>query len=154
MGTSRTVDELIGKLKQINRELNKTPYEIVEEASLHVKKQTLALAPKRLSGVGKRGARLNVRYNISRFEGISKSKVFAVGPWQLIERDTRAHRIPRERTRGRQRYAVIPNVGVRAYANHPGTKGKHPWDRGIDAAVPKVRRLLSDEAIEALRRVF
>lgn len=87
----------------------------------------------KLRGVGKKGAKVGVRYDILG----DKALVRATGPFQLIERDTKAHRIPKVRgARARKRVVVIPGVGVRAWANHPGTKGKHLWAKGVVAAVP------------------
>ena len=92
----------------------------------------------RLSGVGKRGAKVGARFDI---KGRDRVELKATGPLHLIERPTRAHRIPRQRKRGRRRYAVIPGVGVRAYANHPGTRAKRTWTR----AVPKAQDAATDE---------
>lgn len=87
----------------------------------------------KLRGVGKKGAKVGVRYDLAGKTAL----VRATGPFQLIENATKAHRIPRTRgTRARKRYVVIPGVGVRAWANHPGTKGKHPWAKGVAAAIP------------------
>lgn len=91
----------------------------------------------KLRGVGKKGAKVGVRYDILG----DKALVRATGPFQLIERDTKAHRIPKVRgARARKRIVVIPGVGVRAWANHPGTKGKHPWAKGVAAAIPIQRK--------------
>lgn len=87
----------------------------------------------RLSGVGAKGAKLGVKYTV-----LGDSAVIqATGPAHLIERSTKAHRIgPRKRRRG----IVIPGVGVRAYAHHPGTAGKATWAKGRLAAWPKIRK--------------
>lgn len=87
----------------------------------------------KLRGVGKRGAKVGVRYDVLG----DKALVRATGPFHLLERDTKAHQIPKVRgARARKRVVVIPGVGVRAWANHPGTKGKHPWAKGVAAAIP------------------
>ena len=96
----------------------------------------------RLTNVGKRGARVGVRYNLYPHS----AKVFAYGPAHLVENDVRPHRIPRQTIgRGRRKRAntkpiFIPGVGVRAYAMHPGTRGKHPWATGVRIGVPKAQR--------------
>lgn len=164
MGTSRSAAELASKLGKLSAEYKTVPYEVVSGASLLVKKNVLARAPARLSGVGKRGARLSAGYNIDRFDGVAKSIVFARGPWQLIERNTRAGVRQARGGRGRQKKFVVPGYGynnakgwgpggVRLAINHPGTKGKHPWEKGVQASVPFISKLLSKEAVEALRRV-
>lgn len=105
----------------------------------------------KLRGVGKRGAKIGVRYTIT----ASKALVRATGPFQLIERDTKAHRIPRERgRRAKKRYAVIPGVGVRAWAQSPGTKGKHPWEKGVVAAIPIQHKAQQIALGQSLGKVF
>jgi hypothetical protein len=91
----------------------------------------------KLRGVGKKGAKIGVRYDLVGETAL----VRATGPFHLIERDTKAHREPKVRgSRARKRLLVIPGVGVRASANHPGTKGKHPWAKGVLVAVPIAER--------------
>lgn len=87
----------------------------------------------KLRGVGKKGQKIGVRYDL-----IGKTAlVRATGPFHLIERDTKAHRTPKVRgSRARHRLIVIPGIGVRAFANVKGTKGKHPWEKGVLVAVP------------------
>lgn len=155
MGSSRSGRELGRKLDRVAEDLEDLPLAAVKDGSQIVKASVLRYAPARLSGVGRRGARLNARYNVGNYGGEAKSRVFAVGPWQLVENDTRAHQVPKQRGgRARRRYAVIPGVGVRAYAKHPGTRGKRPWARGVEAALPKVRNLLSTRGGALLRRIF
>lgn len=155
MGTSRSPGELSGKLTRLAAEYQDLPYSTVQEASLTTKKIIKGIAPARLRGVGKRGAKLDVAYNIIGKGEESASLIFARGPWQLIERDTSPHRIPKERgARARKRYVVIPGYGVRASANHPGTHGKHPWAKGVDVAKPVVGLLFRSKASLAIRRIF
>ena len=101
-------------------------------------------APRGRVNVGKRGARVGVRYDL-RSDDIAVVRM--TGPAHLIERDTKEHRIPREfrgRGRGRARNKkriVIPGVGVRMSAEHPGTKGKFPFAKGVEAAKPEVAKV-------------
>jgi len=92
----------------------------------------------RMSGVGKRGQKVGARFDISG----DKAAISATGPLHLIERRTKPHRIPRQRktSRAKKRYAVIPGVGVRAYAKHPGTRAQHTWTR----AAPKAQKAATD----------
>lgn len=154
MGTSRSPEALARKFGQLAAELDDLPKTVVGEASLDVKKAVLRRAPARLSGVGKNGAKLGVRYNVGTFDGQAKSLVYATGPFHLIERDTKKHRIPRERRSKKRRLLSIPGIGVRAWANHPGTRGKHPWAKGVDDAMPGVKELLDNETLQILRRIF
>lgn len=115
------------------------PRTTLETAAKEIKRSVegqLVLAGVRsgkLRGVGKRGARVGVRYDF----GNRRQSVLvrATGPFQLLERNTKPHRIPKERGgRARKRLVVIPGVGPRASANHPGTHGKHPWAKGTALA--------------------
>lgn len=116
----------------------------------------------RLSGVGKRGAKLGVGYDI---KGTNNPTALlqARGPWQLVERDVQPHivgakslgtraSIRKRAGGGRGAFAGLkPRAGAkalafgglyRATARHPGTRGKQPWQRGIDAGYdPALRRL-------------
>ena len=117
----------------------------------------------RLRGVGKRGAKVGVSYAITGKTAL----VRATGPFHLIERNTKPHRIGQQKSESglplvdasgqdvRRRLVVIPGVGVRAWANHPGTKGKHPWDKGVIAAVPVAEKagalVLGQSIVKAYR---
>lgn len=135
-----TLPTFLRKTAKMSVELSKLEHRTVEVAALAVKASVTAQMAAagvnggRLRGVGKRGAKIGVRYDITD----KKALVRATGPFHLIERDTKAHRIPRERktTRAKKRTVNIPGVGLRAYAEHPGTSGKHPWKKGVVAAMP------------------
>ncbi len=143
------------------------PEEVVGAGAKLVKRSVLALAPERLSGVGKNGAKLGAGYNVLSSEGVARALVHATGPWQLIERDTKAHQIPKQRQSasfvGVYGHAVIPGGavggvhgagGVRTRVKHPGTKGKHPWAKGVDAAVPLIPQAQSAAVTASLSAIF
>jgi hypothetical protein len=154
MGTSHSWAELDAKLNALARDVADMPKGQVGRAALATKKSVQAFMPDRLRGVGKRGAKLTVRYTEAGSGDSSSALVFVTGPAQLIENDTRAHRIPKDRARGRRRVIVIPGIGVRAFANHPGTKGKHPWAKGVTAAQPLISREFDAAGALLLRRHF
>lgn len=95
--------------------------------------------------MGKRGKPVKIgagyRLDQVRNEGI----VFARGPLQLVEGDTRAHREPKALAaagtarRARQLRAgfqarknlKIPGIGFRRSVKHPGTRGKHPFMNAV-----------------------
>lgn len=107
----------------------------------------------RMSGVGRNGAKVGARYDVAKGTGADVSgKVSKTGPVHLLANPTKAHAIPRQRARGRRRVLAIPGIGVRASANHPGTKGKDTWGRGRRAAEPKVAREVSNRTTNILRR--
>lgn len=99
--------------------------------------------------------------------------VRAFGPVQLIEGDTKPHVIgSRHAGSGKTRAARLADLadfgasrgGRKAvlhwggfyakYVNSPGTKGKHPWEHGVQEAEPVIAKIMSDEQDKALRSVF
>jgi hypothetical protein len=153
--------EFANKMHRFANELQTAPRTIVGAGALQVKKSVqLQLAAAgagsgRLRGAGRKGARIGVRYELYP----TLAKVFMFGPAHLLESDTKAHRIPRatQGRRGRRntKLIVIPGVGVRAWARHPGTRGKHPWRKGVNAALPDIGRQsqihLHNTMVKALR---
>lgn len=108
----------------------------------------------KLRGVGKRGSRVGVRYTIQASTERPSAVVQATGPLQLIERDTKAHNIPktegsrrlrtqagrlskkreatgRNTSRSARRVLKIGERYVTGPVRHPGTRGKHPFERGV-----------------------
>lgn len=154
MGTSSSWAELDAKLARLARDVSDLPKTQTREATLIVERSVSALMPSRLRGVGKRGAAINVKSIVEGGGDSAAGRVWVTGPAQLIENDTKAHMIPRQRNRGRRRVVVIPGVGVRASAHHPGTKGKHPWLKGVAAAIPLVERAFAVPADAIMRSIF
>ena len=104
----------------------------------------------RLRGVGKKGAKIGVRV-----DPLGKAVlVRATGPFHLLESNTKAHRIPNERKGRGRRLVSIPGVGVFDSVNHPGTKGKHPWVKGVASAVPLVSKAGGSALKKTLGAVF
>lgn len=189
MGLSRSPAELSRKFERLAADFGDLDTAVVRESSQATKDAVLKRAPKGLRNVGwkkakpgapgkARGGKLGVRYNMGTFEGNAKSLVFATGPFQLIERNTKPHPIPafvgqkskqtgtprgkRGRTFGPAFGGIrkgaapinIPGVGWRRMAFHPGTKGKFPWAKGVEDAEAQVAALLEKSTALALRRIF
>lgn len=99
----------------------------------------------RLSGVGRRGGtRVGARYDVKGTDNPT-ALIRATGPLHLVENPTSPHVIPKQgatRGRGRNKRArvVVVNGRVFARVNHPGTRGKQPWRKGVTAGVPKGTR--------------
>lgn len=104
----------------------------------------------RLSGVGKKGATVGVRFDISG----DRVEIKATGPLHFLANPMSPHRIPKQRKRGGRRVVVIPGVGVRAHANHPGTPGKDTWRVGARRAQPKVAKVIESEVSNIVKRGF
>jgi len=152
-----SITMFLAKTSKMEGELRNLERNTVKVAALAVKTSVTAqmaaagVKDGKLRGIGKKGARVGVRYDITGKTAL----VRATGPFHLIERDTRAHRIPKQRgARARKRVVVIPGVGVRAYADHPGTKGKHPWAKGVAAAIPVQEKAQGVALGQALARAY
>lgn len=154
MGTSRSFAELGRKVATAGRQLDRVQRDAVGKSALLVKtsvqSQLVAagVTNGRLRGVGTRGARIGVGYNLRGTTNPS-AVVRMRGPAHLIESDTRAHVIKPKRKK-----AVMTPYGPRARVRHPGTKGKRPWKKGVAAALPKTRAVFLDSITSNLARVF
>lgn len=115
----------------------------------------------RLSGTRK-NARVGVNYKVRDSAQGTYARIQATGPMPLIERDTPAHKIPRRNARlrrrvgsaSRRKVVVIPGVGVRASAKHPGTRGQHPFEKGWDAKRRDVPKVVMTEIRQGMARLF
>jgi hypothetical protein len=157
VGVSNSPAELRRKLERLADDYQDLPLALVKESSLIVKTSVLAFTSPasggdlKLSGVGKKGAKVGVRYNVAGVGSDAKSLVFVTGPFHLLERDTKSGvRVSkRRRGRGKNRF-VGPMLGY----HHPGTQGKHPFAKGVAAATPAVEKLFQVRSALAIRRIF
>lgn len=106
---------------------------------------------KRLRGVGKKGARIGARYDLT---GENSGIVKAIGPLHLLERDTKPHDITpkKRRAKGGKAAVRLADGSFRASVQHPGTKGQHPFEKGIDDATPKALRAMANPVTDAVKR--
>jgi hypothetical protein len=149
--------QFVEKTTKMVGELGRLENTTVKIAALAVKTSVLGelqvagVKDGKLRGVGKKGAKVGVTFVVTG----NTALVRATGPFPLIESDTKAHRIPKVRgSRARRRVIVIPGVGVRSFANHPGTHGKHPWEKGVVAAVPIAAKAEQVALGVALRKAY
>lgn len=147
------------KTARMTTELTTLEQRTVQIASLAVKNSVLAqmqaagVTGGKLRGVGKKGAKIGVRYD----QAGKKSLVRAAGPFHLLERPTKPHRTPKERatgSRAKRKVVNIPGIGVRAYANVAGTKGKYPWAKGVAAAIPIQDKAQGIALHQALKKAY
>jgi hypothetical protein len=118
----------------------------------------------RLSGVGRKGARVGARFDVKGTRNPT-ALIRATGPLHLIERDTGPHSIyPKGQTfattrkgnvrrRGTSRALKI-GEGYAAYAEHPGTRGKHPFQKGVAKAAPETPRIFQREVRAAIAKAW
>lgn len=153
MSTSRSPAELARKLRQAGGAIDGAAKDGVGKAALLVKTSVLGElgGRTRLRGVGKKGAKIGVRYDI-KGTGNPTALVRATGPFHLIERDTRPHDVS---PKGKRKAINIPGIGPKAYATRAGgSKGRHPWEKGVNRALPIIPRVMMEEQSRSLRRFF
>jgi hypothetical protein len=107
-----------------------------------------------LSRVGRRGAKIGAAYRLERSGDGWKATLRATGAVPLIANPIKPHAIPKQRTRGRRRVVVIPGIGVRASAQHPGTRGKNTWERGRERAQPRMTRIAQQRTDKTVKQAF
>ena len=147
------LDKFLGHVRRFPANVKTSEVRAVGAASLVVKTAVLANlhGTTRLSGVGRNGAKVGVRYDV-RGAANPTSLVRATGPFHLIERDTKAHDIPNRR--GKSRVLRIGNDWVTGPIRHPGTTGKHPWAKGVRQSIPVTRQVFRREFNRSLRSTF
>lgn len=109
----------------------------------------------RLSGVGRRGAKVGARYDVKGTLNPT-ALITATGPLHLIERGTSPHviRPRRRRGRGKRRVLAMADGRFAATARHPGTSGKAPFARGVTRTRGDTGAIFDREIQAAIRRVL
>jgi len=161
MGVSSSPREFANKLDKLGRELNDVRVPLGATA-LHVKQLFEASAAAAgvlgTSPAGKRKA-VGVRYDLKGSGPTMQAVVGYTGPAHLMNNPTRPHRIEPRRGRGSRRRrgstALVINGSVRAWANHPGTRGKGFYQKAAAVAARTAPRIYAQKQLtEPLRRVF
>lgn len=139
-------------------ELQKAQARGVQRSALHVTRSVrdeirAVTGDMRLSGVGLRGARVGARYDIKGTVNPT-ALIRATGPLHLIERDTRPHEIKRRKRRGKKALRLADGRFVSGAVQHPGTRGKRPFAKGVDATKESAPRVFDAEIQRAMREVF
>lgn len=139
MGTSSSAAEFAGKINRFAGEVSKLPRDTaysnarIGKATLGAAVQTMAPGG-RLSGVGRRGARVGVGYNVY---GDGVVQVSARGPVWLVENPTSAHDVAPKKRRGKGAlYGPGYDHPYRGTVHVSGTRGKHAWEHARDQVLP------------------
>lgn len=151
MGVSHSSGELVSKLRASTSALQK-PKGALQRAAQEGR-ITMVRAPGAARAVG--GKRIDVRTR-SVDDNTVSLKWGPPGWVRILNDPTQPHFIARRTGRGKKsmghlrnqqigsgmvRGAIgIPGIGPRAWAFHPGTKGKHFVEKGKRAAIPVVQR--------------
>jgi hypothetical protein len=144
VGTSTSAAQFSGKIHRFAAEVAKIPRDTAY-SNARIGKATMEgavaamAAGGRLSGVGKRGARVAAGYTVY---GDNNVKISARGPVWLVDQSNTAHTIAPKKKRGRQ--GALYGKGYEhpygGTVSHPGTAGKHQWARARDDVLPPLLR--------------
>lgn len=146
MGTSTSASQFAGKLQRAARELDRSEEMTVKDAALAGKAIMLAnMGFTRMSGPGKRGARVGVRFKVSG----STALLGYFGPVHLVNNDTSAHRIEPKKKK-----AIAIAGQPYASADHPGTKGRKFFEKSKPQVKVAAGRVQKRQVTSALGRVF
>jgi hypothetical protein len=149
----KTLADLARTAHQLPRELQAAEQRGVRKSALLVTRGIrdevrAATGDNRLSGVGRRGARVGAKYDVS--GGTNPTAVIrATGPLHLIDRDTDPHTIAPRKRRGAKALRLA-NGSFAASVRHPGTRGKHVWGKGIGKTRAGTRRVFANEIHTAM----
>lgn len=180
MGTSKSFAELAKKMEAAAREIEtKSDVEVTAANAIRAKKVILAqmkvAAPRLTLNAGRKAkpVRIGVRYDMRKDKKAAIVK--ATGPAHLIERDNAPHQMPKDlggtlthTATGRKRSAKsqakrradqakkfrIGNKTVTGPIKHPGTKGKHPFEKGVKAFLPSAGKTLEAGVDKLMKGVF
>jgi hypothetical protein len=157
VATTNNVAQLSAKLAKLGDACGKASKVAVSAGALRAKKvieaeRAKAVPSGRLRNVGKSGGKLGVRYTLIGGDLKPVAIVRATGPWQIIEGDTKRHTIGPKGTRRRaasgRRAVRMPDGSFRRTVVHPGTKGKHPFRKGVEKANVPVGKAMREAAIK------
>ena len=146
MGTSTSAAQMAGKIDRLARDLGDTRRPLT----------ATAMAGKRIfagTATAAGAARLaRARYDIFGNRAVIR---YAGAKAHLVNNPTKPHRIePRARRRSRRRALTIGG-DVRAWANHPGTRGKRFFQAARTIATKELPRVYMREQVTVpLRKVF
>lgn len=149
MRSTSSPQVFVDRLRKTAENVADVPRQMTTASALVVKNAVLAETQGVAPGLRLRGVRgsgkIGVRFVLgSSSQGKASALVMATGPFHLIERDTAPHDIyPRglaaKTARGRasgKKALAGPNFGPVASAHVSGSKGKHPFEKGVERARP------------------
>lgn len=108
----------------------------------------------RLSGVGRRGARVGARFYMEGPPESPRAIIQATGPLHFLEHPTRPHGIaPRGGRRG-SRALRLRNGQFAARVHHPGTRPSKPFERGYLRTREQAGKVFDKQVQGAIRRAM
>lgn len=104
----------------------------------------------RLRNVGRKGAKLGVKYTMHGATGHASAIVEATGAWPILNNPTKPHEI-----RSKKGKTLRLGDGLfRASAQHPGTKGKRTWQKAQPKAMVEGQKQLNKTMVFAVQEAF
>jgi hypothetical protein len=139
VGTSRTTADFLRKIDKLGTATDRSRQAVVNEGAFAAKRVMLASAAAKGWHPGSKiaGRGWNVSYSVRGTTAV----VRYTGPFHLVNNPTKAHRIEPGRRRGRKAKALNIGGNPRAYAFHPGTRGKRIFQAAkviVTRSVPNV----------------
>ena len=169
MSTYTSADQVASAMRHAGEAMGKAQAKAVRDASARLQQAVRAVAPARLSHVGKSGAALGVRMRASGNQASGQ----ATGPWAILEYDTPTHLIGIGRSGRAGKVAKRAKVTIRngaalggflhggAYGHpvrgpivHPGTKGKLVFHKGVAAGHPAALTVLHRTSFNAVKEAL
>lgn len=156
---SRVGASVSSRMQKLALEVQRAQRTAVERAAFAAKQvhadeiKTASGGDNRLSGVGQKGARVGVRYDVKGTKNPT-ALIRATGPLHLVEHVVKPHEItPKRRGRGARKRALATPAGPRANAQHPGVRNpRRPWAKGQARAIPRIKREIEQTFTAAFRR--
>lgn len=110
-----------------------------------------------LSHMGRKGARLGMRYDVEQRGRLVFMKLGPAGPWMLTQKGAKAHQIPRTlRRRGKPRFVMGSGYShpVRAPIQHPGSPGRDSVQRAFVRIRQHASENFHDAYVQQLAKVM
>lgn len=169
MGTSKSPAELALKMQKYARASGQANRKAVSAAALVYKQSALASATVDTGGDLKlskwgwnptkgtyRAPKLGAYYDVKGYENATAiMRPKPIGLWVFLEAGAKPHTIAL-RTRGRRRRKglALADGGFARSVQHPGTKGRRTWRRGIEAGTKPAMRTFELTHQRALLETF
>lgn len=161
MGVSANPAQFVAKLQRATANMQAADRAAVRAAALAattvIRGEVRQAVPSgRLSGVGRKGTRVSVGFNV-RGTTNPTALITARGPLHLVENDTSPHQIPKERTARSRRASKrirLADGSVRGTVQHPGTRGKKPFAKGKQKAQAPARAAFQGVVADSIRKAF
>lgn len=157
MGNSTTVDQFTGKLRHLADALGDNRPALMKTgmAGKRIFQASAASAGVLNARIAGKRKAVGVRFDI-RDNAVT---VAYTGPAHLVNNPTKPHEIRGRRARGSRRRrgatALAINGDVRASAQHPGTRGKHFYEKARAVADRELPQVYARAAItEPMKAIF